>query len=233
MSLIIATHQPNYIPWLGYFNKLSQTDVFVFLDDIQFSKTGAHNYHYIKTADGPLKLKIPVTHKFVDPIMNVKTNDHGGWKQRHLDELAKHYKEAPFYNQIIEDFTKVLMVDYDNLSDLNVAIILFISDKFGITPKIVYSSSLNLQSRSEQKIIDICKALNATAYYSGRGAMAYQEEENFANEGIQLIYDTFTPTEYPQLYGEFQKNVTVLDFLMNHGYNWEYYKELLKNNGID
>jgi hypothetical protein len=232
MSLIIATHQPNYIPWLGYFYKLSQTDIFVFLDDVQFSKTGAHNYHYIKTPEGSLKLKIPVTHKFVDSINNVKTNDHGGWKQRHLDELEKHYKTAPYFNQIIEDFRKVLMVEYDNLSDLNVAIILFIADKFGITPKIVFSSSLGLESRSEQKIIDVCSALNATAYYSGRGAMAYQEEENFSKEGIELIYDTFTPVEYPQMYDEFQKNVTVLDFLMNHGYNWEYYKELLKNNGI-
>lgn len=232
MGLIIATHQPNYIPWLGYFNKLSKTDVFVFLDDIQFSKTGAHNYHYIKTPDGPLKLKIPVTHKFVDPIMNVKTNDHGGWKQRHLDELAKYYKEAPFFDQIIEDFKNVLMVDYDNLSDLNVAIILFISGKFGITPKIVYSSALKLESKSEQKIIDICKALNAKEYYSGRGAMAYQDEENFSKEGIKLIYDTFTPVEYPQLDGQFQKNVSVLDFLMNHGYNWEYYKGLLAEKEI-
>lgn len=232
MSLIIATHQPNYIPWLGYFYKLSKADIFVFLDDVQFSKTGAHNYHYIKTADGPLKLKIPVTHKFVDPIKNVKTNDHGGWKQRHLDELEKHYKTAPFYSQIINDFTKVVMADYENLSDLNVAIILFIADKFGITPKIVFSSSLELESRNEQKIIEICSALKATGYYSGRGAMAYQEEENFSKEGIQLIYDTFTPVEYPQFDGEFQKNVTVLDFLMHHGYNWEYYKELLKSKGI-
>jgi len=232
MSLIIATHQPNYIPWLGYFFKFSKVDVFVFLDDIQFSKTGAHNYHYIKTPEGPLKLKIPVTHRFVDPIINVKTNDHGGWKIRHLAELEKYYKKAPFFDEIMGDFTKILLTDYDNLSDLNVAIILFIASKFGFNPKIVYSSTLKLESRSEQKIIDICKALNATVYYSGRGAMAYQDEGNFTKEGIQLIYDIFTPTDYPQLYGEFQKNVTVLDFLMNHGYNWEYYKKLLFEKGI-
>lgn len=232
MSLIVATHQPNYIPWLGYFFKLSKTDVFVFLDDVQFSKTGSHNYHYIKTSDGPLKLKIPVTHKFVDPIRNVKTNDHGGWKQRHLQELAQHYKTSPFFEQVFSDFESVLLKEYEGLCDLNVAIILFIAEKFGITTKTVFSSTLNIEARNEEKIIGICQNLGATVYYSGKGAMAYQNEDNFNQKGIQLVYDTFAPVEYPQLWDEFQKNVSVLDFLMNHGYNWSYYKDLLAKKGI-
>lgn len=227
MSLVVATHQPNYIPWLGYFYKMSQVDVFVFLDDVQFSKTGSHNYHYLKTPEGPLRLKIPVTHKFIDPIKNVKTNDHGDWKQRHLKEIEKNYKNSLFYAPVMADFEMLLLTSYNNLSDMNVAIILFIAQKFGINPKIVFSSELNINTTNEQRIIDICCALGGTAYYSGRGAMAYQDEKNFNAQGLDLIYDQFSPAEYPQQYGEFQKNVTVLDFLFHHGYNWPYYKELL------
>jgi len=230
MSLILATHQPNYIPWLGYFYKLSQCDLFVFLDDVQFSKTGSHNYHYIKTPNGPLKLKIPVTHGFTDPINKVKTNDHGDWKKRHLHEIEKNYKTAPHFKEIYADFERILMEDYNSLSDLNVAIILFIANKFGIHTQTAFSSDLNLDVKSEDRIIEICRKLNATTYYSGRGAKAYQSEKNFNDNGLQLVYDAYTPAVYPQLWGEFQTNVCVLDYLMNCGYDWQSYKNRLEQN---
>jgi hypothetical protein len=230
MSTILATHQPNYIPWMGYFYKISQCDIFVFLDDVQFSKTGSHNYHYIKTSQGSLKLKIPVAHGFVDPINKVKTNDIGGWKKKHLQEIEKNYNKAPFFNQIMADFEKVLLQDYENLASLNESIILFILKKFNINTQIEYSSTLNIDVKNQDRIIEICKKLNATTYYSGQGAKAYQNEEDFNKNGLELVYDNFKPQEYTQLWGEFQTNVTVLDYLMNYGYDWEYYKSLIEKN---
>lgn len=222
--MIIATHQPNYIPWLGYFYKISKCDVFVFLDDVQFSKKGAHNYHFIKGIEGSVKLNIPVKHNYTDPINEVRTNDNGGWKNRHLDLVHNFYKDAPFFDEVFSDYKTVLSADYNNLAELNISIIKMISHKFGFEKKFIKSSELNLKSINEKKIIDICENLGATVYYSGKGAKAYQNEENFCKRNIKLIYDDFMPMQYKQMYGEFLANVSILDFLMNCGYNWHLVK---------
>jgi len=219
----VATHQPNYIPWLGYFYKISQCDIFVFLDDVQFSKTGSHNYHRIKSKDGLLKLKIPVKHRFNDPINKVITNDDGGWKERHLQMIREYYKNAPFFEKVYIDFETLLLKKYDDLATLNIALIHFFLEKFAIKTTLVRSSSLDLEDvKNEERIIEICRQLSASTYYSGRGAMAYQNEDNFNEKGIKLFYDNYKPIEYTQLWGEFQANVSVLDYVMNHGFDWQY-----------
>jgi len=215
----IAIHQPNYIPWLGYFYKISQSDVFVFLDDAQYSNEGMHNFHYIKTPQGAFRLKIPVDNKFNDPIKNVKTRDELGWKTKHLKNIEANYKRCTHYEEVYNDFSQLLLKEYPNLAVLNSDIIQFISAKLGITTEFVNSSDLNITSGREEKILDICNALEANVYYSGTGAKAYQVEENFTNRGINLLYSTYTPYEYPQLWGEFRANVCILDYLMNCGYD--------------
>ena len=222
-KIIVATHQPNYIPWLGYFYKISQSDTFVFLDDVQFSKTGSHNYHRIKSPAGLLKLKIPVKHKFNDPINKVITNDDGGWKERHLSAIRDNYKNAPFFKKIFPDFEILLSKKYDSLALLNIALIEFFLEKFSIKTTTVKSSSLNLKDvKNEERIIEICSQLKASVYYSGRGAMAYQNEDSFNSKGIELIYDNYKIIQYTQLWGEFQENVSVIDYIMNYGYDWDY-----------
>lgn len=225
---ILATHQPNYIPWLGYFFKISQCDIFVYLDDVQFSKKGAHNYHYIKTPEGSVKLKIPVKHAYTDPINKVITNDHGGWKQRHLDLLETTYREAPHFDEVMQGFKPVLLQDYPNLSELNKAIIQWVVDQFGIKTEFVCSSELDINTKSEERILDICTKLGATVYYSGKGAKAYQNEENFTARGLELVYDHYSPKPYPQMHEGFQENVTILDYLMNCGFDWQYIADKYK-----
>jgi hypothetical protein len=223
MNTTIATHQPNYIPWIGFFYKIYRVNVFVFLDDVQFSKKGAHNYHYLKTPEGSVKIKIPVKHSYHDPINKVKTNDKGGWKERHLKLLEKNYSEAKYFKQVYKDFESLITPEYNNLAEQNIEIVKFICSKFNFKTKFVKSSELEITSKSEQRIIDICKKLDGEVYYSGRGAKAYQNEENFLSQGVELVYDDFEPIEYIQLNPGFQANVSILDYLMNHGYDWEGY----------
>ena len=230
-SKIIGIHQPNYIPWLGYFYKIFESDVFVFHDDVQFSKSGSHNYHYIKTANGPFRLKIPVEQKHGYKINEVRTKDELGWKKEHLKRIRINYLKAPFFNEIYGDFESILLSDYDNLSELNIGLIKFIANKLGIETEYVVASSLHLNTRSEEKVIDICTKLSADIYLSGTGAKAYQKEENFLDRGIKLEYSKSKPFEFKQLWGDpFQSNVSILDFLMNYGYDWDFVIEKLKNN---
>lgn len=218
---IVSIHQPNYIPWLGYFYKIAQADIFVFLDDVQFSNQGMQNYHYIKTPQGPFRLKIPVKKTFGENINQVLINNDLDWRKKHLKTIEVNYKRSKYFEEVFNDLELLFKSDYNSIADLDRFIIEFVCKKFGIYTKLINSSELNINSHKEEKILDICDTLNCKIYYSGTGAKVYQDEDNFGLRGIELRYSKFQPFEYPQLWGAFQVNVTVLDYLMNCGYDWD------------
>ena len=228
---VIAIHQPNYLPWLGYFYKIYQSDVFVFLDDAQFSNQGMHNYAYIKTKNGSLRLKYPVQQSLGDKIIEVRSKDELGWKEKHISILESSYSDATFFKQIINDYKELIYQDYSNIAVLNSILIKFFCSKMGIHTEFLNSSDLGINSPKEEKIIKICKDLDANIYYSGTGAMAYQNKDNFSAFGIDLRYSVFSPFHYTQLWEGFQQNVTALDYFMNCGYNWDRVLESQKANG--
>jgi hypothetical protein len=217
---IVSIHQPNYIPWLGYFYKIAQSDIFVFLDDVQFSNQGMQNYHYIKTPQGPFRLKIPVQKTFGENINQVLPNNDLDWKKKHLKTIEGNYKRSKYFEEVFSDLKLLFDSEYDSIAGFDRLIIEFICNKFGISTNFINSSELNIQSSREEKILDICDTLNCKVYYSGTGARAYQNEDSFVHRGIELKYSQFQPFEYPQLWGPFQANVTVVDYLMNCGYDW-------------
>lgn len=217
---IISTHQPNYIPWLGYFYKIAESDIFVFLDDVQYSNHGMHNYHYIKTPQGPFRLKIPVIGSQGDIIYTILTRDELDWRDKHLKIITANYKRAKFFEEVFSDFYDLIKCQYTNLATQNITIIKFFCGKLGIKTRFIEASSLKITSTREDRIIDICKILNGDVYNSGTGARSYQKEDDFNRKGIILKYCEFQPFEYPQQWGAFQSNVTIIDFLMNCGYDW-------------
>ncbi len=221
MNKTIAIHQPNYIPWLGYFYKIFQSDIFVFLDDAQFSNKGMHNYHYIKTPQGSFRIKIPVKQKLGDKIIDVETRNELNWKKQHLKTIENFYRKTRFFNEVYTDYQNLILIDYPNIAAMNCKIIQFIAEKLEFQTKFIKASELNIQTSKEEKILNICTALEGNIYYSGTGAKAYQKKEHFTGQGIELRYSVFNPFEYPQLWGEFQPNVSIIDYLMNCGYNWE------------
>jgi hypothetical protein len=187
---IISIHQPNYIPWLGYFYKIAGSDIFVFLDDVQYSNQGMHNYHYIKTPQGSFRLKIPVKEKFGDKINMICSKDETGWKERHLKTLTANYKRAKFFDEVYSDFSYLLNTSYTNIAIMNGAIIKYYCGRLGIKARFIEASTLNLNTTNEERIINICYALKGDVYYSGTGAKSYQKAENFSPKGI-LLRSTF------------------------------------------
>jgi len=221
MNQTIAIHQPNYIPWLGYFYKIYLADVFVFLDDVQFSNEGMQNYHYIKTSQGSFRLKIPVKVSFGEVINQVRPRNELNWKEKHLRTIEMNYRKAAFYHVVFNDISELLNRDYDNLASLDIEIIKFICNKFGLKTEFTSSSLLSINTARLEKIIDICNALGCKIYCSGIGARNYQKKEDFEKRGIQLKYSNFEPFYYPQLWDKSQINVSVIDYLMNCGYDWQ------------
>lgn len=221
MSSTIAIHQPNFSPWLGYFYKIFQADTFVFLDMVQYSNKGMHDYHYIKNPQGRFRLKITVKVNFGDDIAEVKLNNLINWRENHLKQLEVNYKKAPFFNEVFSDLCEIYNTNDILLADFNIRLIEFIAHKFKFNTKFVKSSELMIDSIDKnERIYGICKALKAEVYFSGIGAKVYQNEYDFRQNSIELIYSTFQPFEYPQFWGEFESNISIIDYLMHCGYDW-------------
>ena len=228
----VSIHQPDYIPYLGLFYKMYNSDVFIHLDDAQFSNEAAHNFNKIKTPQGILRLKFPVEKKFGDPINIVRPKDELKWKEKHLKTIEMNYLKAKYFKELFPELKDVYMAHYDNVADLNIAINTFIAGKFGIKPRFYRSSDMNINTVREERVIDLCVAVGGTRYISGSGARVYQEDEHFNSRGVELTYSDYKPVSYPQLWGDFIENMSVLDYIFNCGYDFEYVvKEVERLNG--
>lgn len=226
--MICSIHQPDYIPWLGLYYKMAHSDVFVYLDDAQYSNEADHNVNTIKTSNGAFRLKVPVEQHLGDLICNVRTRDELKWKDKHLKTLQMNYSKAKYFNDIFPGFSEVIRKDYESIAQLNMAINEFVCKGFGIHPKILKSSDMNISSVREDRVIDICKYVGADEYLSGNGARAYQKEENFNKNGLKLTYISYKPIEYKQLWKEFLPCMSVVDYIFNCGFDWDYVEESVR-----
>lgn len=218
----VAIHQPDYIPWLGLFYKMYLSDVFIHLDDAQFSNEAAHNFNTIKTANGELRLKFPVEYHTGDPINAVRPKYELKWREKHLKTIEMNYTKAKYFKEVFPELKDVFMVDYPDVAALNIAINEYIAGKFGIKPKFVLSSELAITTKREEKVIDLTLAAGGTRYISGNGARVYQQESHFTERGVELCYLDYKPIVYPQLWKEFAPCMSVLDYIFNCGYDFEF-----------
>ncbi|MFC1887721.1 WbqC family protein [Candidatus Cloacimonadota bacterium] len=221
-SLTIAIHQPDYIPWMGYFYKLAMVDKFVFLDAVQYPRGRRFaNRNRIKTSNGVKYLTIPVS---IPPGRDGKITYNeiqfadSNWKLKHLRTLKMNYSRSPYFNEIYSMVESVLNMDI-SFTEQNILLINSIADYLQIkTPVFRLSELLNNFGKKNYLIIDICKKLNADVYFSGTGGgREYNNEELLNQNNIQLKYSDFNHPVYPQLWGEFIPRLSILDLLFNCG----------------
>ena len=228
--MVVSIHQPDYISYLGYFYKISKSDIFVFLDDAQFSNDNMHHWNRIKTPQGECRLKVPVEQHLGDLINQVRTKDELMWKEKHLKTLEMNYKKAPFFNEVFQQFKELLCQNYSSISDMNIAINTWIIRGFGFETKIYKSSDIPIDTVREERVIDIVKYFFGDIYISGHGAKAYQVDEHFSQKGIKLVYTDYQPIEYRQLWPKvgFLPYMSTLDYLFNYGFDWRYVENAVK-----
>lgn len=228
--MTVSIHQPDYISYLGYFYKISRSDVFVFLDDAQFSNDNMHHWNRIKTPQGECRLKVPVEQHLGDAINRVRTKDELGWKEKHLKTIEMNYKKAAFFDAVFPRFRELLTADYPSISEMNIAINTWIAREFGFTAAFYRSSDLPIETVREERVIDIVKHFGGDAYISGHGAKAYQVDEHFTSQGIDLVYTDYKPIEYRQLWPKagFLPYMSTLDYLFNCGFDWQYVEDAVK-----
>ncbi len=216
--MIVSIHQPQYLPWLGYFDKIERSDVFVFLDNVQFKKNEWQNRNKIKTSDGWQWLSVPVIHSFTQKISEVEINNTVQWGRKHLMALATHYSKAPFYKDYIDFFEQAYTREWTYLVDINVYVIKYLAEVLGLEDKkFVLASDLESREGSSERLIDICKQLGGDVYLSGKDGAKYMDLEIFKEEGIQVVFQDYKHPRYEQLYGDFEPFLSVIDLLFNCG----------------
>jgi len=217
--MIVAIHQPNYIPWQGFFYKMIKCDIFVFLDNVQYSKNNIINRNKIKTHNGEMWLTVPVLTKDScrQLISDVKINNTFDWRRKHWNSIRQNYAKTSFFKEYSPYLNNIYSKQWDKLIDLNKTLIKFIADCLEIRKEFVDASSLNVSGKSTDLLVDICKKLDGDVYLSGESGKKYMDEEKFKEIGIKVEYTDFTQPEYNQLYGDFIPNLSVLDILFNCG----------------
>jgi len=213
----IAIHQPQFLPWLGYLDKINQADCFVILDNVQFKKNEWQNRNQIRTHQGSQWLTVPILHSFGQLICDVQINNCDHWKRKHLAALKTHYEGALYFSQYFSELETMYSREWQNLSEFNVRILHWLLDHFGITTPIRLSSDMSLRQQPTERLIDICRVVGATTYLAGQGAQGYMDQGMFERAGLNLEIQDFQPHVYPQRYESFVPGLSAIDLLFNCG----------------
>lgn len=215
----IAIHQPNFLPWLGYFYKMADCDVFVLLDNVQYEKNEFGNRNQIKTPHGSLLVTLPVEKRFPQSINKVELVDFFQQKEKIIKTLRLNYQKTKYFNFLFPELEEILKREWKYLSEVNIELIKLLKEKLGIKTRLEVASNYDVSGKSTDLLINVSKIFNATTYLSGKGGEKYQDEEKFKTAGIKLEYSNFVHPIYPQLWGEFIPNLSIIDLLFNCGSN--------------
>jgi hypothetical protein len=211
-------HQPNFVPWAGYFRKISMSDTFVFFDNVQMpGGKSMVSRNAIKTAQGRQWLTVPVRDKLTTQISDVRISD-DRWKRKHLGTLRSAYAKSPWMATIVvEQLESILAEPHEFLADLNIALIKKISGLLGFgSTKFLRASEMGLTTDGADSIAEILSATKTSVYVTGSGAGTQRhldvgelERNGIETEFVPGEYDT-----YPQFHGDFEPNLSILDVLL-------------------
>lgn len=219
-NIVVGIHQPNFMPWLGYFYKIWQSDIFIFLDDVQFQKTGASYTNRVSICiNGESKyLTISVQRKSGVWNINDTLFQDKRWRKKTIATFQANYAKATFFKEYKDFIFSLIEYETDNLSEFNINFITHICKELDITTKLVKSSEYNLQTTSTQRLIDLIKNVDGNVYLSGNGGDNYQEHDLYEKENIELIYNKMPKFEYPQFKTEeFIGGLSIVDAIFNIG----------------
>ncbi len=217
--MILSAHQPAYLPWLGYLEKIQASDIFVYLDTVQFEKNSFINRNKIKTSHGEQWLTIPVQNKghISSTLIDTSIIDTQPWRVKHLKSIEMNYRKAPYFSMCYPKIEELLSIPVSNLSDLCWQQLSFWLKIFNIKTKVVRSSELKIRSKKSDLVLDLCKHFSVNTYISGALGKDYLNESEFAAAQIKVIYQKFNHPIYPQLWGDFISHMSIIDYWMNCG----------------
>lgn len=215
----IVILQPGYLPWLGFFEQMYQSDVFVFYDDVQFDKNGWRNRNRIKTSQGWQWLSVPMHLSGQNqPLINEALIDNRQtWQRKHLTALKINYSKAPYFDRYFGDFEEIYNQEWDRILNLDVALIQCLMKQLALNRPLYFSSELGIIGEQTERLVAICQHFKAGRFYEGTAGKNYIDASQFEKAGIILDYQDYQHPVYKQLYGDFEPYMSVVDLLFNHG----------------
>jgi hypothetical protein len=217
--MIVSIHQPAYLPWLGYFDRIAKSDVFIFLDNVQFERNSFINRNQIKTANGPIWLTVPVRldAHFDKTIVEIEVDSRQNWRRKHLQSIEQSYSRTQDFAQKFSRLTVIYEDKTNKLAELCRGQLDFWLAELDITTRILRASEMPAGGRKSALVLNLCKHLGATKYLSGPLGRRYLDETEFIKAGIDIEYHEFVHPVYSQTHGEFVPAMGVVDYWMNCG----------------
>lgn len=224
-QLTVAIHQPNFFPWLGYFDKISQADIFLFLDDVQFPKKGGTWSNRVKLLIGNqarwVTAAIDRNYSGTRAIREMHFLANDRWREKMLKSLEVNYRSHPFYSETMVVLEPIILNTESNIADYNIYAVTKIAQQIGLdTKKLKRSSDLSAEGSSNELLCSLTLLAGGNTYMCGGGADGYQNDVIFEKKGVQLHYQNFEHPIYPQCgQSEFLPGLSVIDIAMNMGWS--------------
>ena len=216
--MIAAIHQPQFMAWTGYFDKMDQADCFILLDTVQYKKNEWQNRNRIKTAQGAQWLTVPVRYRFPARIDEVQVNGDVNWRHKHWQALLTNYSRSPHWEGHRASLERLYEREWTGLSQLNGATVTWLREALGIDTQLRWASQIpHVSDDPSQRLVDLCLSVGADVYLAGADGRAYMDFEPFAAAGVEVMFQEFTPAPYDQLFGDFESHLSALDLVLNCG----------------
>lgn len=219
MKKSVAILQSNYIPWKGYFDIIKRVDEFIIYDDVQYTKNDWRNRNKIKTSNGIKWLTIPVRHIHLNQKINETIIADKNWGLKHWKTIEQEYSQASFFYDYAALFHELFTSYSDELlSNINITFIKAINEILGIDTKISLSSMFQIKGDKNERLVELCKQVDASEYISGPAAKSYLREDLFIKDQIEVTWVNYNNyPEYPQLHPPFDHFVSIIDLIFNVG----------------
>lgn len=213
----VCIHQPDFAPWLGFFDRLVDCELYIVLDDVQFLRRGWHHRDKIKTAQGPAWLTLPVLKGPRSQRIDEVRIDPGARMDKLIETLRHAYRRAPAFESTFGGVATILEAGHERLIDLNRALIDHLLVALGIDVRQACASDFGVTERATERLIALLRRVDATHYVTGTGSLDYLDRGAFEAAGIALEVRTYTPRPHAQLHGDFEPGLSALDALFNLG----------------
>jgi len=217
--MIVTINQPRYLPWLGYFHRIAVSDLFIYLDSVQYARSDWENRNRIKTGQGPKWLTVPVKAEHGTMIPEVTIDNDQPWQTKHWKTIFQSYSKAPFFPRYEAALSSIYRDGtWSRLIDLNLESTQTLCGLLGLNQaRFARASEIGARGKGSELILNLCTAVGAKVYLSGSQGRNYLDEDGFRRAGIRVVYQDYVHPQYPQLFGDFVPFMAVPDLLFNCG----------------
>jgi hypothetical protein len=217
--MIVSAHQPSYLPWLGYFHKVSLCDKFVYFDHVAQSKKDFTTRNKIKTSQGEMWLTVPVSKEDSNRICDLAIDNTSSWKRVHIKSIKNCYSKTSHFEEYFPRLEELYSKKYENFSDMNFDLTNLLFEFLGMKVDMVRSSELEIEGSKNEGIFELMEKLDSDKLVFGQHGKDYVVKEEYAAKNIEYYFQDYKHPQYEQKFGEFLPYMSVLDLLFNCGAN--------------